>query len=116
MRDPYQVLGVLPGAPDEEVKRAFRRLAKQLHPDLHPNDANADRAFRDITRAYQTLSDPRSREAHDAAYTSRPRPPRRLGFRARAATSVAAFALTVCSVSAAVLWQDLVEVLLPARL
>jgi molecular chaperone DnaJ len=59
MRDAYQVLGVSPGAPDEEVKRAFRRLAKQLHPDLHPNDEDAERAFRDVTRAYQTLSDPR---------------------------------------------------------
>src|SRR5262245_48544595 len=116
MRDPYQVLGVLPGAPAEEVKRAFRRLAKQLHPDLHPNDANADRAFRDITRAYQTLSDPRLREAYDAAFTSRQLSPRRRGFRATAVTSVVAFALTVCSVSAAVLWQDLVEVLLRARL
>src|SRR5262245_2830956 len=115
MRDPYQVLGVLPGAPDEEVKRAFRRLAKELHPDLHPNDANADRAFRDITRAYQTLSDPRSRVAFEAAFTSHHRSLRRLGLQARAATTIATFALTVCSVSAAVLWQDLVEALLPAR-
>jgi DnaJ domain len=115
MRDPYKVLGVLPGASGEEVKRAFRRLAKQLHPDLHPKDANADRAFRDITRAYQTLSDPRSRVAYEAAFTSYHRSPRRIGFRARAATTVVTFALTVCSVSAAVLWQDFVEALLPAR-
>src|SRR5262245_26985821 len=115
MRDPYQVLGVLPGAPDEEVKRAFRRLAKELHPDLHPNDANADRAFRDITRAYQTLSDPRSRVAYEAAFTSHHRSLRRPGLQARAATTIATFALTVCSVSAAVLWQDLVEALLPTR-
>src|SRR5262245_37323584 len=115
MRDPYQLLGVLPGAPDEEVKHAFRRLAKQLHPDLHPNDANADRAFRDVTWAYQTLSDPRSREAYEAAFTSHHRSARRHGFRARAATTVATFALTVCSVSAAMLWQDFVEALLPAR-
>ena len=115
MRDPFQVLGVLPGAPDEEVKHAFRRLAKQLHPDLHPNDANADRAFREITRAYQTLSDPRSRQAYKAASTSHHRSSRRLGLRARAATTVATFALTVCSVSAAVLWQDFVAALLPIR-
>jgi DnaJ domain len=115
MRDPYQVLGVLPGAPDEDVKRAFRRLAKQLHPDLHPNNANADRAFRDITRAYQTLSDPRSRVAYEAAFTSHHRTLRPLAFRARAATTAATFAVTVCAVSAAVLWQDLVDALLPAR-
>jgi len=115
MRDPYQLLGVLPGAPDEEVKHAFRRLAKQLHPDLHPNDANADRAFRDVTWAYQTLSDPRSREVYEAAFTSNHRSARRHGFRARAATTVATFALTVCSISAAVLWQDFVEAPLAER-
>ena len=109
MRDPYQVLGVLPGAPDEDVKRAFRRLAKQLHPDLHPNDANADRAFREITRAYQTLSDRRSREAYEHHHRS----PRRPGFRAKAATAVATFVLTICSVSAAVLWKDFLQGLSP---
>jgi curved DNA-binding protein CbpA len=115
MRDPYQALGLLPGAPGEEVKRAFRRLAKQLHPDLHPNDANADRAFRDITRAYQALTDRRSRVAYEAAFSSHHRSQIRQGFRACAATTVAAFALTVGSVSAAVLWRDFLEALLPAR-
>jgi tetratricopeptide (TPR) repeat protein len=55
MRDLYEVLGVGAGAPDEEIKAAFRRLAKQLHPDLHPGDAEAagdyDRAIDDCSEA-----------------------------------------------------------------
>ena len=113
MRDPYQVLGVSPGAPDDEVKSAFRTLAKQLHPDLHPNDADADRAFRDVTTAYQTLSDPRMRGAYDAAVASHRCSLSRRRFRARAATTITVFALTVGSVSAPVLWQDFVGALLP---
>jgi hypothetical protein len=113
MRDPYQVLGVLPGAPDQEVKSAFRALAKQLHPDLHPNDAGADQAFRDVATAYQTLSDPRLRVAYDTAVASRHRSLNRRRLRARAATTIAVFALTVCSVSAAVLWRDYLGGLLP---
>lgn len=115
MRDPYQVLGVLPGALDQEVKSAFRALAKQLHPDLHPNDAGADQAFRDVATAYQTLSDPRLREAYDAAVASPHRSLQRRRLRARAATTIAVFALTVCSVSAAVLWRDFLGALLPTR-
>jgi DnaJ-like protein len=114
MRDHYQVLGVLPGAPDEEVKRAFRRLAKELHPDLRPNDVDAGRAFRVVATAYETLSDPRSRRAYDAAVMGQHRSVGRRRLRARVATTVTAFALTVCSVSAAVLWQGFVEALLPA--
>jgi hypothetical protein len=113
MRDPYQVLGVLPGAPDEEVKCAFRRLAKQLHPDLHPNDSDAERAFREISTAYQTLSDPLSRMAHAAAIKSQ-QAARRQGVRGRAATTMVAFALTVGSVSTAMLWQHVVAALWPA--
>jgi hypothetical protein len=113
MRDPYQVLGVSPGAPDEEVKRAFRRLAKELHPDLHPNDPAADRAFRDVTSAYQTLGDRRSRMAHDAAVANDHHSLRRR-FRASAVTTLTVFALTVFSVSVAVLWQDFVKVLASA--
>ena len=57
MHELYQVLGVRSGVADEEIKVAFRRLAKQLHPDLHPGDADAERrlerchtGLRDIER------------------------------------------------------------------
>ncbi len=104
MRDPYEVLGVSPGAPDGEVKRAFRRLAKQLHPDLHPNDANGGLRFQEVVNAYQTLSNAQSPTRHGGA----DRPTRRQGFQAKA-TAVAVFLLTVGSVSVGALWQELSE-------
>jgi DnaJ domain len=112
MHDPYLVLGVAPGTADEEIKAAFRRLSKQWHPDLHPGDANAGRRFREVISAYKTLSDPKSRLAYDARVANH-RSERRRRFRTKAATTATAFALTVCSVSAGVLWQDIVEALLP---
>lgn len=108
MRDPYEVLGVSPGAPDEEVKRAFRRLAKQLHPDLHPNDANGSLRFQEVVDAYQTLSNAQSPARHVGA----DRPARRQGFPAKA-TAVAVFLLTIGSVSVGALWQELNETRLP---
>lgn len=56
--DPYQVLGLEPDASDEEVKRAYRRLAKQYHPDLHPNDPDAARKMQQINAAYEQIKDP----------------------------------------------------------
>ena len=51
-KDPYQVLGVSPNATDEEVKKAYRDLAKKYHPDLHPNDPKAAEKMNDINAAY----------------------------------------------------------------
>lgn len=56
--DPYKVLGLEPNASDEEVKRAYRRLAKQYHPDLHPNDPEAARKMQQINAAYEQIKDP----------------------------------------------------------
>ena len=92
MRDPYQVLGVSPGVPDEEIKRAFRRLAKQLHPDLRPGDADASRRFQELVSAYQALSG----NGVTAAMPSRPA---RLSLAAQAATMAAVFVLTVGTVA-----------------
>lgn len=56
--DPYKILGVSPDASDEEIKRAYRRLAKQYHPDLHPGDAEAARKMQQINDAYERIKNP----------------------------------------------------------
>ncbi len=56
MNDPYKVLGVQPGASDEEIKKAYRSLAKKYHPDLHPNDAAASSKMNEINAAYDILT------------------------------------------------------------
>jgi molecular chaperone DnaJ len=63
-RDYYEILGVARGASDEEVKRAFRRLAQQWHPDVN-TEQGADERFKEINEAYQVLSDPQRRQAYD---------------------------------------------------
>lgn len=54
-KDPYQVLGVSPNASDEEVKKAYRELAKKYHPDLNPNDPTAATKMNDINAAYDAI-------------------------------------------------------------
>ena len=110
MHEFYQVLGVRSGAADEEIKAAFRSLAKQLHPDLHPGDVDAERRLRDVIRAYEILSDQGSRMSYDAGLKSQ-RLLRRWRSRANAMTVVAAFSLTV---SLGLHWQVLSEAILPA--
>lgn len=61
MDDPYKILGVIPDASDEEIKRAYRRLAKQYHPDLHPGDAEAARKMQQINDAYEQIKNPQKR-------------------------------------------------------
>ena len=61
----YDVLGVPPTARLLDIKQAFRRLARQYHPDLNPGDQKALKAFQDINRAYQVLSDPVTRQQYD---------------------------------------------------
>src|SRR4249920_2158267 len=63
-RDFYQVLGIERGASDAEIKRAFRKLAQQWHPDVS-TDADAPERFKEINEAYQVLSDPQRRQAYD---------------------------------------------------
>lgn len=53
--DPYKVLGVTPSTPMEDVTKAYRRLAKQYHPDLHPGDKDAERRMAEINEAYELI-------------------------------------------------------------
>ena len=64
-RDYYEVLGVGRSAGDEEVKKAYRRLAVQFHPDRNPGDKQAEEKFKEINEAYQVLSDPEKRSQYD---------------------------------------------------
>jgi molecular chaperone DnaJ len=63
-RDYYDILGVPRGAGDDEIKRAFRKLAQQWHPDVNTS-TEADLRFKEINEAYQVLSDPQRRQAYD---------------------------------------------------
>jgi molecular chaperone DnaJ len=64
-RDFYEVLGVAKNASDDEIKRAYRRLALKYHPDRNPNDAEAEQKFREAAEAYEVLSEPDKRAKYD---------------------------------------------------
>ncbi len=64
-RDYYEVLGVSKTATDDELKKAYRKLAKQYHPDLHPGDKEAEAKFKEINEAYEVLSDADKRAQYD---------------------------------------------------
>ena len=64
-RDYYKILGVERTASDAEIKKSFRKLARKFHPDVNPNDKEAERRFKEINEAYQVLSDADKRKRYD---------------------------------------------------
>src|SRR5437660_12607876 len=64
-RDYYDVLGVPRDADDAEIKKAFRRLARELHPDVNKHDPDAEDKFKEAAEAYEVLSDPERRATYD---------------------------------------------------
>ena len=64
-KDYYDTLGVSRDASEQEIKKAFRKLARQYHPDMNPDDPNAEEKFKSINEAYEVLSDPEKRKLYD---------------------------------------------------
>src|SRR3954452_11762095 len=65
-KDPYKTLGVDKKASEDDIKKAYRKLARQFHPDRNPDDPQAEERFKEIQAAYSILSDPQKRKEYDA--------------------------------------------------
>jgi len=88
MRDPYQLLGVSRTAGQDDIKRAYRRLVKELHPDVNPGDTIVEGRFKEVAAAYRLLGDPALRARYDRGEIDglgreRPARPFRRGFGGR---------------------------------
>jgi DnaJ-class molecular chaperone len=75
--DPYKVLGLERTASEDDVRRAFRKLAKEFHPDLHPGDKGAAEQFKKVSAAYDVVGDPEKRKKYDRGEIDAAGEPRR---------------------------------------
>ncbi|ERT03809.1 dnaJ domain protein, partial [Lyngbya aestuarii BL J] len=64
-KDYYAILGLSKTATADEIKKAYRRLARKYHPDLNPGDKTAEARFKEVNEAYEVLSDPQNRKKYD---------------------------------------------------
>ncbi|MEG1798724.1 MAG: DnaJ domain-containing protein, partial [Synergistaceae bacterium] len=64
-KDYYDILGVARGASADEIKKAYRKLTRQYHPDANPGDAEAEKKYKEINEANEVLSDPQKRAQYD---------------------------------------------------
>jgi len=69
--NPYEILGVQRNATDDEIKKRYRELALQTHPDHNPGDTTAEEKFKEVSEAYNILSDPQRRAEYDNPRVSR---------------------------------------------
>jgi len=98
MRNFYEVLGVTPSADDGDIKGAFHTLAKAFHPDVNSGNALAERRFKEIGQAYDTLKDPKTRAAYELGLAhQRKNAQRRVGVAAMTGFATSMFSTIVIS-------------------